>query len=206
MNLFGKILLFSFFAATTLPLVAEVERITVTWNNVMCNVQCGELIARRFGAMKELEKVEVNPSTGVANLKWNSKFTFSYVPIKTTMQMVGAGIDDVRVRVRGKAKEEGRDVVFYSIGDNTRFLLASPIRPDPRRQVVFPNPTLMQLDPDLRERIMTDAKQDKVLVIEGPLYKPWWSPPLPLMIVIERIQVEKKEQPGKSAPPQRRKV
>ncbi len=179
--------------STFYPLFGEVQRITVTWNSIMCNVKCGELIEKKFMALKELDQVNVDPSRGVANLKWNPETPFSYTPIKTAMAMVGAGVNDIRVRVRGVVVEEGRNVALYSLGDNTRFLIVSPLRPELGRQTVLPHPSLRELSPELRDRILRDAEQDKIMVIEGPLYKPSRSPPL--MIVTERIQVEKKKVP-----------
>ena len=180
-------------ASIVSPLNGEVERITVSWNSAICNAHCAELIEKNFMNLQELDQVNVDPGRGVANLRWNPETPFSYAPIRTSMAMVGAKINDIRVRVRGVVREEGKDVALYSLGDNTRFLLVSPIRPQPHRQTVLPHPSLRELDPGLRDRILVDAEQDKIMVIEGPLYKPSRSPPL--MIVIERIQVEKKQAP-----------
>lgn len=172
---------------------AEIDKITVTWNNAACTVKCGELIEKNLSEIKELDHANVTPSTGSANLKWKPGAHFSYTPIKVAMQMVGVGVNEVRMRVRGVVKEEGKDVVLYSLGDNTRFLIVSPLRPELTQPIISPHPSLRELSPQLRNRILPDAKQGKIMVIEGPLYKPVRSPPL--MIVVERIQIEKKQVP-----------
>jgi hypothetical protein len=175
------------------PLNGEVESVTISWNTVMCNPKCAQLIEKRFKELKEIAEVNVNPGNGVAKLKWKPDSQFSYITVKRVMQMVGAGVNDIHVRVRGKVRAEGKKIVLYSLGDNTRFQLVSPIQPEISRPVVPPNPALMELTPTLREKILEDADQDKIMVIEGPLYRPWNTPFL--VVIVERLQVEKKQQP-----------
>jgi len=182
---------------TTTHLGAEVQRVTITWNSIMCNIRCGQLIEKKFKELREVQQVAVSPSIGVANLTWKPYVPFSYAPVKTAMQMVGAGVNDIRVRVRGKVRFEGDEVALYSIGDNTRFLLVSPLSPDPLRQLVEPHPSLRQMNPGLRERILRDVQQDMSVVVEGPLYRP--ASAWPLTIVIERMQPEKSPEPAKTS-------
>ncbi|NGX42899.1 MAG: hypothetical protein K940chlam7_01187, partial [Chlamydiae bacterium] len=170
---------------------SEVLEVRITWSSTACNEDCAKLLSKQFMKIKQVEKVSTNPVTGVTVLNWKPKQPFSYYPIKTTMQVVGVGVNDIRVRVRGKVKEQGRSVVLFSEQDNTRFVLVSPIVPDPERYTTKPNPYLRELTPNVRERILKEAENDKILVIEGPLNRPARSPPLQL--VVERIQVEKKK-------------
>jgi len=169
----------------------EVIEVTVTWNNIACNVSCAQLLEKRFKAMNQIEEVRVNPSSGIANLKWKPESPFSYSSVKSNMQMVGVGVNDIRVKVRGKARKQGRNVALFSIGDNTRFVLISPEIPQARRYTSLANPYLRELSPDLRESILREAQQDKIFVIEGTLYQPARSPPLHL--IVERINIEKPE-------------
>ncbi|MFQ5729280.1 MAG: hypothetical protein ACE5GN_02850 [Waddliaceae bacterium] len=170
---------------------AEVLEVVVIWNSISCNEKCAQILAKSFQKMKQVQEVRVNPTSGITILKWKPKSAFSYYPIKSTMQMIGVGVNDIRVKVRGKAKEQGNEVALFSLEDNTRFVLVSPITPLPEDYTVNPNPYDRSLSSDLRERILQEVKQDKVLVIEGPLYQPAKSPPLQL--VVERIQIEKKK-------------
>src|SRR5690606_29331883 len=133
-----------------------------------------------------------NPSAGVAVIKWSPDAPFSYHLIKTNMQMVGAGVNEIRVRVRGKATVQGNYISLVSQGDNSRFVLISPIMPTPDALIVNPNPYMRDLDPKLQQRILRESSEGKIMVIEGPLYQPARSPPLQL--IVERIQVEKKKQ------------
>ena len=170
---------------------AEILQVTVTWNSGVCDPKCSNLLGEKFKKMKQVEEVSVNPSSGVAVIKWKPDAQFSYHLIKTNMQMVGVGVNEIRVRVRGKARGQGKNVSLVSLEDNTSFILVSPIMPNPDSLILYPNPYLRELDPKLREKILLEAKEDKVMVIEGPLYQPARSPPLQL--VVERIQIEKKK-------------
>ena len=170
-------------------LSAEVQQVVITWNNVSCDAGCSTLLGERFQAMPQVQEVRMNHSTGTTVLMWKPQSPFTYRAVKTTMQLVGVGTNDIRVRVRGKAKQQGQEVILVSLEDNTPFKLISPTPPLPDEYTVKANPYFRTLSPDLRDRILSEATQDKVLVIEGPLYQP--AKVVLLELVVERIQIEK---------------
>lgn len=171
--------------------MGEVLDVTVMWNNVMCLEPCGKLLQEKFLKMPQVQEVSIDITAGQARIKWKPKAPFSYYPVKTTMQMVGLGVNEMKVTVRGKAKVTKDKVVLVSLQNNTPFELVSLPTPEQGLYVTRPNQIFMKLDPGLAEKIMTEAKEDKILIISGPLYSPWRSPPLQL--VVESIQVEKKK-------------
>ena len=186
-----SIFLVSALCLTTKGLFSEVQQVTITWNNVACNQKCAEVIEKNFRKMNQVQKVKVAFATGTTELEWKPKSPFSFQAVKMAMQMSGVGINDLRVKVRGKAKEKGGKIALVSLEDNTPFILISPIDPKPEQYTTKPNPYFRELTPDLRERILQEIKEDKILVIEGPLYQPGSSPPLQL--IVERILIEKKK-------------
>ncbi len=173
-------------------LQAEVERATVSWNPGMCNANCAQMLEAKFRELKAVDEVSQNSSQGKTNLKWSPNAPFSYITIKRVMQSVGAGVDNIQVRVRGKVRAEGNKVALYSSGDNTRFELVSAQQPGLSQPTVPANPALMKLEPRLREKILADSEGNKTVVIEGPLYRPWNA--TQLIIVVQRMQVEKNKE------------
>lgn len=180
---------------TVLPLQGEVEEVMISWNSELCTANCIKLVQERFEKTKEIDSFQVSASQGIARIQWKPNVKFSYVAVKRVLQSVGVGLDDIRVRVRGTVKDEGKQVALYSEGDRTRFVLVSPLLSNPGEPNVPANPALMSLTPHLKETILEDAQQGKIFVIEGALYRPWNTPYL--MIVIERLQVEKRTPPHK---------
>ncbi len=172
-------------------LKGEILEVEVTWNSTKCNPSCAELLKERFQKMKQVESVSVNPQSGIAKLKWGTKSPFTYQTVKTQMQMVGIGINAMRVRVRGKAMAQGDRVILTSTGDNTRFTLLSPIKVKEDQYTTLPNASFLKLSDELTEKILSEAKLGKTLVIEGPLYQGSRSPPIHL--IVNRLQIEKKK-------------
>lgn len=172
-------------------LQSEILEIEVSWNSTKCNKSCADLLQKKFENMRQIESVSVNPSSGVAKIKWNTKSPFTYQAIKTQMQMVGVAINAMRVRIRGNAMAQGNRVILTSIGDNTRFTLLSPIKVERNKYTTLPNASLLKLSDELTEKILSEAKLGKVIVIEGPIYQGSRSPPLNL--IVNRLQIEKKK-------------
>lgn len=186
------LVLLTCFQVSLFQVHAEVEKATVSWNPVMCTANCAKLIESKFSQLKEVEEVTQNVSQGKTTLKWNPNAPFSYLTIKRTMQMIGAGVDFIHLRVRGKIRAEGNKVVLYSTGDNTRFELVSAQMPSLSQPTVPANPALMKLDPRLRDTILADSDGNKTVVIEGPLYRPWNT--AAMILIVQRMQVEKQKE------------
>lgn len=175
------IFLISFFH----PLHAEILEISVFWNQAKCSAGCNELLRKNFGKLQEIESIEMKPAEGSASIKWKPNAPFSYRLIKNQMQLSGISLDYIHARVRGKASLSGKTLKLLSIGDGTIFHLVSPLSTRGS-----PNPQFIEPTKQLVDAVMNEAKEDKVLVIEGLLYRPHRSPPLNL--IVEKIQVERK--------------
>lgn len=173
------------------PLYSEVLEVFVSWNNSGCKERCAELLHERFEKMPQVESVTMNPSAGNARLKWNPTSPFSYQVIKNQLQRVGVGLNELRVRVRGRGVPSGKGVSLISLGDNTRFTLISHLRNRPEKYISRPDGSKLDLSSNLQEKILNAAQEDKAIVIEGPIYQPHRSPPL--YLVVSRLQIEKKK-------------
>lgn len=173
----------------TCAIQAEILDVNITWNSYLCTQSCSEILYRQFQKIRGVEQIRINEAAGTASLIWKPDAPFSYQMVKVPMQMAGVGVNDIRVSVRGRVREQGRQVALISEGDNTRFVLVSPIMPSKRMYTTKPNPYFRELAPNLRDRILRDAEQDKIMVVEGPLYRPARSPPL--QIVVQSIRVER---------------
>ncbi len=170
-------------------LFAEILQVSVFWGSTSCNPKCAELLEKNFKKMPQVEEVAVNPAAGSALFKWKAGSPFSYKIIKSQLQMAGVGVDTIRIRVRGQAVEDGKWIRFTSLGDKTTFSLISSMPHMPTKFTNLPNPAFLVLSPELKESILKDAADNKIIVIEGPLYRPHRSPPL--YLIVEKIQVEK---------------
>lgn len=171
------------------PLSGEIKEISLFWNPVICNQKCGNILGQKLQQMPGVEEMNLNAGAGTATLKWKEKLPFSYHSLKFTLQSVGVGQSNVRVKARGTVTIQGNKVSFFSKDDNTRFVLISPLAPQPGQYTPRPNAALMTLNEGVKNQLIEPAKQGKIMVVEGPLYQPWNSPPLWLML--EKVQIEK---------------
>jgi len=179
-------LLFALHASTVL---GEILDVNISWNSYQCVQNCPQILYRNFSQIRGVAEVNISSTAGAARLRWKPGFPFSYSMVKVPMQMAGVGVNEIRVRVRGQVLEQGRETVLISEGDNTRFVLVSPIMPSRRLYTTTPNPYYRELSPDLRDRIIRESEQGKLLVVEGPLFRPARSPPL--QIIVQNIRVER---------------
>ena len=167
----------------------EVVKVVVTWSPGFCNPDCANLLKERLQKMTQVQEVNVDANSGVANIKWNPTSSFSYQPIKQNMQMTGIGVNDISISVRGKIVEDGQNAILISDKDKTRFTLVSPLMGDPRKYTTSPNPFFRSLTPELKENLLQEAKQGKIFLVDGSLYQPARSPPLQL--IVKRYRIEK---------------
>ena len=183
-------LILSALATFNTHLHSEIVEVFVSWNSYSCDEKCSQLLKKKFEGMKQVESVTLNSSAGNARLKWNPKSSFSYQAVKAPLQMVGVGLNELRVRVRGKGVVQGNGAALLSLGDNTRFTLISPIRARPGEYVALPDGSNLELSQNLQEKVVKASEEDKVVVVEGPIYQGHRSPPL--YLIVSRLQVEKK--------------
>lgn len=181
---------FSVLAFYSPQLQGEVLEVFISWNSYLCDDQCAELIKKRFESVKQVESIDVNAKAGNARIKWNPKSMFTYQAIKTQLQLVGVGLSELRVRVRGRGVPQGEGAALISLGDNTRFNLISPIQVAPGEYAALPDGSQLSLAEGLKEKILSSAREKKVIVIEGPIYQGHRSPPL--YLIVSRLQIEKK--------------
>lgn len=175
------------------PIVAEVEKITITWTALLCNQRCIEQLERHFTRIKGVAGVNFNQQAGLVEIRWKPNIPFSFAPINTTMSLVGLSIRDIRVKVRGTIRASGKNYRIISLGDNTSFTLLNPVTPYRGTVTVEFNPANRELSPEMRQKLYDAQRQNKLAVIEGPLFMPERSPPL--MMVLDQINFVENTQP-----------
>lgn len=193
-------LLFRLFAATMLcvsyPLMAEVETVKIKWTPTLCRLEsCIKGLEQQFRRIKGVADVEMNQADGQAILRWKPDVQFSYPPINTAMSMIGLSVNDIRIRVRGRVAHDSQYTFLISIGDETRFRLLGPIQPQPLTYNVQYNELVHPLTLELQDRLNGAEKDKRIVTIEGPFLQPERSPPLPLQLIVEHLDVSQAPAP-----------
>lgn len=186
MSLCIRILCLISFLTVQFPLRSEIETFTIKWTSMLCLQSCIDLLGNEFSRMPSVADVAMDPRAGTAVLRWRPEAPFTYQAIGAVMSKVGLAIQDMRVRVRGTVIP-GVSPILVSIGDQTSFVLLGPIEPSRIDYTVTQNPQAHTLSPQLRAQLLQAANEQRVVVIEGPLFEPERSPPLKL--IIENIQI-----------------
>ncbi len=164
------------------PLAAEIQKVQVKWNPAFCTGGCVQLLARNFQNVTAIAQVNINGPGGQADLRWKPNFPFSYTPVNNAMQMVGVSWYEFRVKVRGILSFDRNFVYLTSLGDNTVFILLAPAQPQPGQFNVSYNIASLQLPPYLRAQLEQGARENRVAIVDGPLFQAERSPPLYLVI------------------------
>ncbi len=170
------------------PLKSEIEEVKITWRAAECPPGCASLLATEFGKIYGVAEVNINQPAGEAVLKWKPKVPFSFAPINTAMRMIGPRFHNLRVKVRGKIHQNMNITKIVSEGDGTEFYLLNPVTPVAGEYVEIHSPFNRQLTPDTLKKLLNAESKKQMTVIEGPLFEPFRSPPLQL--VIENLQFE----------------
>lgn len=187
--MFTKILLFTgVLFLTCQPSQAEILDVRVTWTAAECQARCNQLLQAQFGRIYGVSSVQVNQQAGQADMKWKPKVIFSFQPIDAALRMVGPFPNDVRVKVRGKIQHDPANVKIISDGDGTSFYLLNPIIPVRNQFVIEDSPFNRPLTPDMRNKLLDAQKNNQMVTIEGPLFEPYRSPPL--RIIVESLNIE----------------
>lgn len=169
--------------AVALPLAAEVEQIVVTWTAQLCEHGCQASLYKYFQAIRGVADVDINGPNGTATLRWKPNQRFSYAPIDAAMRMVGPSIRDIRVKVRGTINRRGRSFSILSLGDNTSFELLGIPLPHMRNDTAIENSLYTrEMDPQRFNQLQAAQQAADTVVIEGPLFEPWRSPTLRLVV------------------------
>lgn len=175
-------LILAIFLSFSSSISAEIDKVTVTWTSVLCRDACGQLLYKQFSKIKGVSSVEVNQQAGIAYLKWKENVKFSFAPVNLAMQMVGLGLRDIRISVTGTVRATGKYFSIISLGDNTEFYLLSPVTPQGQGYVNQFNTANRQLSPEMEQKLFNAQNERKIVTIEGPLFMPWRSPILYLVI------------------------
>ena len=171
-------------------LQAEVEQIEIRWNAFKCLDTCVPLIQRNLLAIKHVTNLQINARSGTAVMGWNPNYPFTYEPFRLASSAAGIHIDDVRIRVRGTIAHDGDNFYLVSDGDDARFLLIGPLRPESGRYIPNYSLATRPLSGTVKEQLLEAEKNQFTVVISGPLYLPRRYP---RTLITEQIKVNVKE-------------
>lgn len=164
------------------PLKAEILRVQIKWTPASCQVNCAQLLARKFQQVPGVAQVYMNQPGGQVELRWKPNFPFSYQTTYTAMQLVGLWYDEFRVKVRGTIQINGNQVSLISLGDNTQFILVGTVQAQQGRYVTEYNAQTRGFTPTLFAQLQQAAAENRIAIVEGPLFMPERSPPLYLVV------------------------
>lgn len=158
--------------AITSNLQADIEKILIKWNAALCRDVCIPNLQSKFRSVGGVTDFQINPSAGVAELHWRPRYPFSLVPFNTAMRSVGIRMLNIRVRVTGTIAHDSYNVYLVSLGDNSRFQLIGPIRPEIGQYVIRQNIANHPLSPEVLQRLLSTEAGGQTVTIEGPLFEP----------------------------------
>lgn len=167
---------------------AEILRVTVRIRAENCNAGCFELLKKNLKRVNGVTDVTLSPAAGSIVLNWKPDQPFSYYAVNAGLQMVGVGLINMGIKASGVIEQQGKNVILRSIPDNTKFVLISPQTPNVNQYTPVTSPALQSLAPDLKISILEKAKPNKIVTVEGNIFR-WYAPP-PLYLVIDRITFE----------------
>jgi hypothetical protein len=178
----------------SLFLTAEIQMVSIKWiaydwQAAGCLKDCTQIVQREFKKVKGVDAVTVNQAAGRIDIRWKPKFAFSFGPIDTAMRLSGPGLEELRVRVRGKITHDSNSVTLISEGDGSRFILLGVLFPDPTRYVIEENPASHPIPLPVREELLRAEKNKKLVTVEGMIPQPEQSPPL--YLIMEKREIEK---------------
>lgn len=168
---------------------AEIDPIIISWKAGECQTGCDVLLEREFRKLYGIEDLAVNIGSGQMSIRWKANQRFDYYAILSAIKKVGLHIANIRVKVRGMVRFEGANSVIISNGDKTLFYLLGPIQPEANRYTPTRSIYNRQLTFEQKAQLMAGEKSGSMAVIEGPLFEPYRSPPL--FLIVENISFVK---------------
>ncbi len=187
---FNRIFSFLFVASlsnlASFDACAEVVKVQIQWQPESCTMACAQLLATQFQKVPGVAEIIMNQGGGFADLRWKPQYPFAFIPIQTAMQNVGVGIRNIRVKARGTLVFQQQTVALISLGDNTPFYLLGPLVAKSGQMTIDDSLQNHQLSPATLTQLVEASKQNRIVVIEGPLYQPWsysW-----LWLIIDQMQ------------------
>lgn len=190
MRIFSLFLITTILWATQLPLKAEIQKITVYFNNVQCNQSCGGLLERRFREIKGVQDVRMNVQGGNAQLIWSPNFPYEYFPIHAAMSWVGLHIDNMTVQLRGTISHSGSQFYVTSLADGTRFQLLGSLITHPNQFTQVNNTQSYKFDEDTKNKLLDAESQRAVVDIQGIFFMPWQAI-TPQRIILSNFSAQK---------------
>lgn len=172
-------------------LKAEIQEVTISWTAQECLGSCAKGLYDQFRKIHGVSEISINQSAGQASLRWEPNASFSYQPVQVAMQLMGLAINNIKVRVRGTIRNDSpTSFRLVSIGDSTSFTLAATPPPVKNQYVEQYNAQNRTLPKEMIQQLFEAQINDQIATISGPLFAPWRSPPL--YLVIEKIQFDSK--------------
>lgn len=169
----------------------EIQEVTVTWlNPVICQQSCVKALEKRFLAIPSVQRVEINQPNGTATLFWKPKAAFSFTPINYALRWVGVREQTVRVKVRGKITSNKNTYTLVSEGDNTKFVLLNRVAGGPNEYVAQYSTYNRGLSEDMKVKFDEIQKDKQIVTLTGTIFEPQRSPPDPLSIIVDNVQIE----------------
>lgn len=172
----------------TLPLLGEIQSLTIIWNPLLCNPKCASELVNRLQKTNGVDKVAVSQQSGRAEIVWKKDVPFSFQPINWAVRYVGMRPDLIHIKVRGKIVASGRNFNLISEGDRTPFVLRGPIVPNMNQYAEQYNPESHPISLDLSSKLQEIAKNNQMAVVDGIFFEPYRAPPN--QIVISSINAE----------------
>ena len=167
---------------------AEILKVIVRIRSENCNAGCFELLKKNLKRVNGVTQVNISPASGSIELSWDPNQPFSYYAVNAGLQMVGVGLINMGIKASGIIEQQGKNVVLRSTPDNTKFILISPQTPNVNQYTAVTSPALQGLSPDLKASILEKAKPNKIVTVEGNIFR-WYAPP-PLYLVVDRLTFE----------------
>jgi len=186
-------LFLSLFILVTYALNAEIEMITLEWDNVLCQNSCSHLMEKELSKVKDVTNVSVSQQNGIATMQWKAEKRFSFPAIDSAIKKVGLHMKAIRVKVRGTITEQNKKFYITSIGDGTRFNLlgAATDNATKNRYVIQQSRYNRPLTEQQKDLLMEAIEKRQIVIIEGPIYQPYQFPPLDLVVGSIKISKSK---------------
>jgi len=168
-----------------LPLNAEIDTVTITWNAALCDNTCERLVQRRLEDIPAVSRVDV--TDGQATMYWKPDQKMTYLMIRRPTQFVGISIDAMYVKVRGTVRVSGDKAVLTSLGDGTKFELTSAPAPKYGTYTQYTSSELYKLRTEEINAFQKAQQEDAMVTASGFLLMPYR---LPLTIVLDNYRIE----------------
>lgn len=186
-----------FFTLTLMMLVhkvdiaAEIDPILISWRVGECQPGCDVLLEKEVRKLYGVDSLEINTGAGQMSIRWKANQRFDYYAILSAIKKVGLHLANIRVKVRGMIRFEGNNTIIISNGDKTPFYLLGPVQPQNNQYTPTRSIYNRQLTLEQKAQLMEGEKSGAIAVIDGPLFEPYRSPPL--FLVLENVSFVKPE-------------